>query len=69
MTLDLKDFSGLLVGGHVLVNEADAAFLSDGDGERASVTVSITAETIGMLIRRLRVSCVASWVSRGRTSE
>ena len=33
MTLDLKDFSGLLVGGHVLVNEADAAFLSDGDGE------------------------------------
>ena len=33
MALHLGDFSGLLVGGHVLVNEADAAFLSEGDRE------------------------------------
>lgn len=31
--MTLQNFGGLLVGGHVLVNEADAAFLSDGDGK------------------------------------
>ena len=33
VTLHLGDFRSLLVGGHVLVNEADAAFLSEGNRE------------------------------------
>ena len=36
---------------------------------RASVTVSIAAEMIGMFSVRERVSCVFSFTSRGKTSE
>ena len=31
--LDARDFGGLAVDGHVLVDDADAAFLRHGDGE------------------------------------
>ena len=33
MALHLSDFSSLLIGSHILVNKADAAFLSERNRE------------------------------------
>jgi hypothetical protein len=51
------------------VDDADAALLRQGDRERASVTVSMADETMGMLRKRSGVSRAARFASRGSTFE
>ena len=60
---------GLVIGRQILVDDPYPAFLRHGDGLRASVTVSMAADTSGMFRVMLRVRRVVSEVSRGNTSE
>jgi hypothetical protein len=69
VALDARHLGRLLLRRQVLVHDADAAFLRDGDRQRASVTVSIAADTSGRFSVMLRDRRVARLVSRGSTWE
>jgi hypothetical protein len=63
--LDLADLLGLLGGREVAMDDADAAGLAMAMASRASVTVSIAADRIGMLRSMSRVMRVPTLVSPG----
>ena len=69
VALDLAHLLGLFLGLEVAVDDADAAGLGHGDGQPASVTVSIAEDTIGMFRAMSRVRRVRCQTPDGMTSE
>jgi len=68
VALDFQDFGRLLARRQVLMEDAESAFLRQGDCQRESVTVSIAADTNGNFSSIRRENREERSVSRGNTA-